>query len=150
MSDKEVLIALAERCEHTADPDRELDAEIAVAVDGGEIVWLTANGTMEAYPARKHPSANHVGGFGKAPVPTYTASLDAAMTLVPEGASWLASRGMDEDRTGFASITVANDDPAIEPEDFDAFAATPALALTAACLRALATRLEAVLAEKVL
>ncbi len=64
----------------------------------------------------------------------------AAMTLVPEGGSFQVSRGMDADRTGFANISVAGDDPAVEPKDFHAFAATPALALTAAALRALAAR----------
>ena len=79
------LLRLAELCKVATGPDRELEAEIAVAVDGGEIVWLMANYTMEQYPARKYASANHVGGFGKAPVPAYTGSLDAAMALVPEG-----------------------------------------------------------------
>ena len=68
------LIALAERVERAEGPDRELDAEIAPLkglrrVDEGQPlgrVW---------YDHRGHG----------VPLPAFTASLDAAMTLVPEG-----------------------------------------------------------------
>ena len=65
--------------------DRDLDGQIAVLLEGGEIVWRTAQGTMEAYPVRKYTSTQHVGGVGYAPVPAYTASLDAAFMLIPPG-----------------------------------------------------------------
>ena len=79
---KDELIAALEKA---TGPDRELDCEIALAVDGGEIVWKMANYTMESHPARRYASSDHVGGYGNAPVPQYTASIDAALTLVPEG-----------------------------------------------------------------
>jgi hypothetical protein len=67
------------------EPSRELDAEIAVSVLGGEIVWKQANYTMELYPARKYLSSAHIKGYGLEPILEYTSSIDAAMTLVPEG-----------------------------------------------------------------
>lgn len=80
------LLALADKVEASIEPcDRELDCEIATAVLGGSIIWLMANYTMDPYPARKYASSNHVGGFGKEPVDRYTASLDSAMSLAPEG-----------------------------------------------------------------
>lgn len=79
---------LIDRVEAAVDPDRSLDADIAVAVDGGTIVWKQTNGTMEAYPTRQYASSMHVAGYGNAPVPAYTASVDAALSLLPEGWRW--------------------------------------------------------------
>jgi hypothetical protein len=56
------LLDLAERCEKSEGPSRELDRDIAQAVEG------------EVYPAWSI--------FNSSP---YTASVDAALTLVPEG-----------------------------------------------------------------
>lgn len=81
----DVLEALLARVVDDTEPDRELDAEIAVALFGGEIVWKTANWTMDSHPARRIASTAHVGGFANTFVPAYTASLDAAMTLIPPG-----------------------------------------------------------------
>lgn len=61
--------------------------------------------------------------------PAYTASLDAAMTLVPEGYDWAVFRTN-------GGLTVHAWCGSRE----DVFAATPALALTAACLRARAAQ----------
>jgi hypothetical protein len=60
-------------------------------------------------------------------IPYYTTSLDAALTLVPEGAIWTISCGDGE--PGFAFIDTGG---RIEEHD----AATPALALCIAALRA--------------
>jgi hypothetical protein len=127
MTDRETLAA---RIEAATGPDRELDADIAVFVDGGEIVWLTANGTMEQYPARKYQSRNHVGGFGKSPVPAYTASLDAAMMLADnlEDAAVTVTRYATG--KGLAQIDFPNG------RQVFGNAATPALALAAAAIRA--------------
>lgn len=123
-----LLEELAVRCEAAVEPDRDLETEIAVAVHGGEIVWKQANYTMDMYPARKYASADHVGGFGSAPVDACTSSLDAAMTLVPER-HWVQHLGWNlagwrclVERQGCSSVVK--------------HAATPALALTAASLRA--------------
>lgn len=76
------LRGLIERLEKLEGPDREVEAEIDVALFGGETVWKTANYTMESYPASRRPSATHIGGFANEHVPSYTASLDAAVALV--------------------------------------------------------------------
>jgi hypothetical protein len=64
MTDPATLIALAERCEQAAGPDRELDFAIAAGVGWPDSPNLQQN-------ARR-----------------YTESLDAAITLVPEGWTW--------------------------------------------------------------
>lgn len=79
------LEALIVRLEAAVGPDRELDADIDVTVRPGEIRWKQAIGTMEMYPTVKRASSNYVGGFVLEYVPAYTASIDAALTLVPEG-----------------------------------------------------------------
>lgn len=73
------LSELAARVEAATGPDRELDARITVALDGlGEWGELRRSGyAIQDFKA-----------------PPYTASLDAAMTLVPEG--WFINR-LNED-----------------------------------------------------
>lgn len=61
--DKDALLALADRVEALTGPDREVDAAI----------WCELNGEMAVLT----PNLSY-----------YTASLDAAMTLVPEGWGW--------------------------------------------------------------
>jgi hypothetical protein len=110
------LTDLAVRVEAAAGPSRELDCDIALRVG--------ATTLADGYTPKQV--------FGKAfstyTGPAYTASLDAAATLVPEGYAFsLYSDGC----AGVAPIG--------HPDDFptaDCHAATPALALTAACLRA--------------
>jgi len=73
MTDRTTLLALAERCEQAAGPDRELDCHIHAPIEGRNIKperWIE---TVKVY--------GHM-------VPRYTASLDAAVTLVPEGWAW--------------------------------------------------------------
>jgi len=125
-----LLEELAVRCEAAMEPDRDLETEIAVAVHGGEIVWKQANYTMEMYPARKYASADHAGGFGNAPVDTCTTSLDAAMSLIPD--HW-HTRLATEDRHSHSWRWELRGGYGI---NIGARAATPALALTAASLRA--------------
>ena len=99
MTNKSALLELASRIDAATGPDRELDLAIALAV--GDETW--------AEPDRAKLY--------------YTASLDAAMSLVPEGLIWLVQyriRVYAEVGRCFAT------------------AATPSLALTAAALRAIA------------
>lgn len=112
---------LATRIEQTTGPDRELDQEIGV--------WF-----------RNLTSERRV--IAVANCPRYTASLDAALTLVPEG--WLWQVG------AYAKGNVCNpayyravlrqwrrmDDGELEWPRLAGVAATPALALCAAALRA--------------
>jgi hypothetical protein len=104
------LLNLAERCEQATGQSAAIDIAIYDAV----------------------------GHQGVGTYPRYTASLDAAMTLVPEG--W-PSRcfGTNDDERAFAAL--AGNDAHMMAEDWDEFyveadAATPALALCAAALRA--------------
>ena len=105
------LSSLIERLEKAEGPDRELDADIAAAVLGGEIQWQTAM-TGDALPVRKYPSKDHIRGFGREPVQRYTSSIDAALTFVPEGSQWtieadtawvrqLSATDVDEFQGGF-------------------------------------------------
>jgi hypothetical protein len=70
---------------------------------------------------------------GCAPGLAYTASLDAAMTLVPEGAK-AATVNWCPYGSGVAEVYLGNPGPMFGTE-----AATPAIALCAAALRARAT-----------
>jgi len=117
---------LADRVERAEGPSRELDAEIALAVG-----WTTA------VPALSHPDnhwwyppGRHLDQDARQACPQFTASLDAALTLVPE--RW------------HATIHARPDWPGVELHEFPLpcrkipflHAATPALALCAAALRA--------------
>ena len=113
------MTKLADKIEALEGPSREVDAEIAIAVGRTLQVWREGGHSMPGYWADDPP-------------PTYTASLDAAMTLVPEGfyKSFAAIRFGD----GLPFAEVVERKP---PERiFSAYAATPALALCAAALRA--------------
>lgn len=108
------LLALAERVEAATWADRELDA----AIDGrygysaGNI--KCEHGFLMSY--------------------RYTASLDAAMSLVPSGMLWSLEWVGHQTRNRIASCTIWK--PHMPTST--AVAATPALALTAASLRAVA------------
>jgi hypothetical protein len=97
------LLELAERCEQASGPDRELDLDITEALD------LAGRAALSLVP--------------------FTASLNAAMTLVPEGCSWSLHKHNSYSRAG-----VFVDDGRDPGHYCDA--ATPALALCAAALRA--------------
>ena len=99
------LLALADRVEALTGPCRETDAEVHHAI-------LQGIGT---------------GLYGTQP--SYTASLDAAMTLVPEGHTWSADLNL-----GKKAFAWCYDDKMLSGRPCKA--ATPALALTAAALRA--------------
>lgn len=117
------LMALASRVERyevtgpydiARDRERDINEAVAAAVGvpatvkvGHEIL-----GNLRAVPTR---------------LPAYTASLDAAMTLVPQG--WRIGT-LAQGRNGSCYATLVNDEWAAGD------AATLALALTAACLRA--------------
>jgi len=72
-SPSDVLLALADRCERE-EPSHDLDADIALA-----------NGW------RVFPGDNWIGPHAQIAVPSYTTSLDAAVTLVPEHFSYEAT-----------------------------------------------------------
>lgn len=105
------LMALAERVEALTGPDREVDALIA-GTEAATAIWHSEDET-----------------------PLYTASLDAAMTLVPEG--WYVHRLHQWVADNFTwSCDLAKKDMRLARPVSVEDCATPALALCAAALRA--------------
>lgn len=120
MSAREELEALADRVEMLAGPDREVDGLIAAAL-----------GLPHGPSSGWNNSENGDYWTVEECAPSYTASIDDAMTLVPEGYDWSVS---SEQGRGIAYCVQG-------PSAFlpDCVAATPALALCAAALRAKAS-----------
>ncbi len=115
------LLALAERVEKAAGADRELDAEIARTLLPHNAEYITRS--RDGWSYRIFAGV----GWDDEWIETrrYTASLDAAASLVPAGWAWCVHD------VGVASAMRA-------PTIVKAQGATPALALTAAALRAMA------------
>lgn len=111
-----VLLDLAERCERATGPDRELDYELAMVAGYTEI----------GHRVYRDPQGKYYGS-----APYYTRSIDAAMTLVPEGAEWECGTAHLVNR-GWANVITRD-------RESKGKAATPALALCAAALRARST-----------
>ena len=114
---------LAVRIEAASGPDRGLDAAIAREVGWGCVVRDPQAGGNWYCWRKEYRSGEWM------PLPHYTASLDAAMMLVPEGHLWHVSGGLN-----WGYVTIESGDDRIE--DFKGNAATPALALSAAAIRA--------------
>lgn len=133
------LAALAERVEKAEGPSRELDAEIQVRVFE-KPGYRFPDRVLNRRPADWHEAASRFrwdGGGGHCPWPAYTASLDAAMTLVPKGMVFSLST---EEPGPWAWVGPKRGEGSEKPA---IMAATPALALVAAALRAKATGDEA-------
>jgi len=123
------MLELADACEKATGPDRELDARIACAVKFRDL-----------RPARPDDFDGKYGfSPGNIKVETgflmadrYTASIDAALTLVPDGYEWLLE-GEETERHYPPS-------PWLYKAEVGSIAtgegSTPALALCAAALRA--------------
>lgn len=144
------LPSLIKRLEECTGPDRELDAEIAVALrilpepsrQAPDVSWIDRN--FPEWRARKDGKvevvhSNGTGGVHWQPA-RYTASVDAAMQLVPEGWTYhimgqkcppgtqelfMADAWMTKHHVTTAKYDVR-----------DVEGATPAIALTISCLRA--------------
>ena len=136
------ILALAERVEGATGSDREIDLAISVAINfkdafvseerQGEWRWGFGSDEIE----RRRPDGVRSGYLDPAQfVPRWTASLDAAMLLVPEGCRFYVDNGTLDDGASHACAYQQR------PQKFSGGckgAATPALALTASCLRAIA------------
>ena len=109
------MISLAERCEAATGPCEEMDADIALAVE-----W-------------KHRSGKDWHLVLPWERPRYTASIDSAMTLIDSSTFFHISR-LDADGDGRSEARVYPNRHV--GDDYKAEAATPALALCAASLRA--------------
>jgi hypothetical protein len=112
------LLELAARCEAAEGPDRELDIEIC------RMLYREA-GVNVSDDFR--PDADE-----------YTASLDDAMGLVPEG--WPRTVTDNQGLLGMGGYAAVTANPAGEIVKFTSQAATPALALCAAALKARAAQ----------
>lgn len=113
----EALVQLAERCEAATGPNFELEREIADAV------WRAKWGKRRPKDIAPRPC---------------TSSLDAALMLVLEGWGWAVTNigGGDYEQRDFSVSSAALCDK--DGNRINVEASTPALALTAAALRALA------------
>lgn len=129
------VLALAARVEALTGPDQETDAEIACTVKFRQLRPSRPDDFDGEYGYNPgYLKCEH--GFLMADA--YTASLDAAASLVPAGWAWTLYGGDRADETATA-YCVPRGAALPWPEwvtDIDA--ATPALALTAAALRAIA------------
>jgi len=130
-ADRATLLALAERVESAAGDDamsrtmRALNADI-----------LRATGWREAEGDVIDPAGNL-----RMQMPFYVASLDAAMTLVPEGWRWMAGQREQPHARAYVEngeLAFVGAGSRRNPQRlwFEVTAATPALALVAAALRA--------------
>jgi hypothetical protein len=134
------LNTLADRVEKLSGPDREVDAMIAVALDYGLPPPMG-----ECRASLRMPRASHdyervepghywlvqMSGMSLRSAPLFTASLDAAMTLVPEGWGRVEyGRYIKPADQFWAQIS---SDHLLEGSEN---CTTPALALCAAALRA--------------
>ena len=114
---------LADRCEGATGPDRELDVTILTTVMG----YRDVHGDGRMFD-RGNDGYWWVDDCSIQQLPSPTASLDAAMTLIPESFDWMLGRTNDG-LTIHAEVGGRGD-------QFMRFGETPALALCAAALRA--------------
>lgn len=129
------LEELAARCEAAEGPDRELDCLIACELDRDGYSKPYQNEATEDWFCVLPDSNGLTLDFKRAP--RYTASIDAAMTLVTEGwetAIYCAPLGSGLQTNVQMETEAMRRRQAFFP--IDGTAATPALALCAAALRA--------------
>jgi hypothetical protein len=128
------LLALIERLEKLKRPDRELDLDILFAIfpkdraavfEGVKHISTMTNAAGEPW---FNPLAD------RSDCPYYTGSIDAALTLVPEG-SWYSLGNHPRPYATVLSIEEF-DDPFTHPHR--GLGATPAIAICIAALKALA------------
>lgn len=102
----DILLQLAGRCER-GDASRELDVRIFLSINNPDILVIDDSAARFPRPHR-HVKARSIwnddwahwnsradveGVASELNCPHYTTSIDAAVTLVPSGGSWIISRG---------------------------------------------------------
>jgi hypothetical protein len=135
----EISQELVERVERASGPDRELDCLIQVAVtpdakcmtDPGHGTVGSTFGVMRDidFDVWRQHRTGVLGPFYYGEPPAYTASLDAAMTLAGDHFGSLVKGRFIGGRIAYVAVVTA-------PTRAEGQASTPALALTAASLRA--------------
>lgn len=149
MTDPATIASLADRIEKLTGPDREVDAEIHYDLLGwcrhSNKKWTGAESDTGfdcldcGADSWGNKSKRGQGLYDK--LPAYTASIDSAMTLVPEGwknngaIRWPGYIGGAYQNK--AMVELHHDISSGGGPKAKAFAATPALALCAAALRAI-------------
>lgn len=130
--DPENLLELAALCEAAEGPDRELDAKIAVILSGDASAWVV--------PEVPGSIFTHKPGWWRDALDkshsalAYSASLDAAITLVDAECYWQVGHdGEGRDPSMFAARVF---DPLTMRRPCTAVSETAALALAAAALKA--------------
>jgi hypothetical protein len=131
------LLRLAERCEAATGPDREINRMIFATVKPDEFAD-PKEAAQYASPDYRGNNADwyYLSTLG---LPRYTTSLDAAMSLVPEG--WRPIINMASEEGAALADLWALPESSPKPTRKHAKAATPALALCAAALRSRAHRM---------
>lgn len=124
MTDRATLLALADRVEAAEGANLVLERDIALAIYHSATALTGNDARISVWDGN---------GRTQLTVKPYTASLDAAMTLVPNGWAWMA--GCDPGDGYFATL-MPTDESGIVAHGVNCNAATPALALCAAALRA--------------
>lgn len=140
------LSQLIERIEAADGPDREIDRAIMSALgfvyrEEQRSIGLTYGKAWDMHLHREWVRGDEI--VADACVPNYSKSIDAAMTLVPNGLEWelFGYDAKRDPRFGCFQARIKllryEDDPEEPGPESIANAATPALALSAAALRAI-------------
>jgi magnesium-transporting ATPase (P-type) len=125
------LLSLISRLEAAKEVSRELDAEIEIS----RRRFLFGAAAVAGMSIQ--PGGWIVGGDSPNPIkaPAYTSSVDAALSLVPEGLMVSMTIGSGQAVANVKTGSILNP----KTREWSGYAATPALALCIASLRARAT-----------
>jgi hypothetical protein len=123
MTNRATLEALLARVQEGTGQDRELDGDLAEALQVGGNPW-------------KHDGDGWISvhGFG-CQAAMFTRSIDAALTLVPEGKAWTVGQNVHHWYWS-ASVNALDEDGAPKSIGWGGPSNSPALALCAAALQA--------------
>lgn len=142
---RDEMLALAERVERAEGADRELDRAVLVALGTHVLEKRGADRKAWWYSRAQHGiqfsrySDDGVSFGYPPPFPNYTASLDAALSLVPEGAGFNLDRYWIRDGVRWrATVSTGGvpSDPRKVYEVWDAYSAATATAAVALTARA--------------
>lgn len=123
---------LIERLEKAAGPERQLDVDIFIAINPG------ATGLPNRFGMARIPCGD---GFKVRKVDFFTRSIDAALTLVPEGFRWLVRNhngkpthdGDGDGARAFANVYRDEDE---DETDYHCWGKQPATTICIAALKA--------------
>ncbi len=130
MTERATLEALLARVLEGTGPDEKIDGQLALLKG-----YTYEKHKGDKFPWWRRPDGLRIAFYGNENrPPPFTASLDAALTMVPEGWSWFVAM-----RHYLAPVGAAGGVWQVGQQraTFTADAATPARALIAACLKAM-------------